>query len=95
MTGVSRRRISAKVGNGAWSRFTPRNQSSPDDVCWYAQSDIPGHVQDKPTWMAEYFRLLAALTKTGKFRWERCDERDVRVVSLGDTAVVTGELGQR
>ena len=58
----------------------------------YVQTDIFGHVQDKSTWMVEYFRPLAALTKAGKFRWERYDERDVRVVVLGDTAVVTGEL---
>ena len=61
----------------------------------YAQTDILGHVQDKSAWMAEYFRPLAALTKAGKFRWERYDERDVRVVMLGDTAVVTGELAMK
>jgi len=58
----------------------------------YAQTDIFGHVQDKSAWMSEYFRPLAALIKVGKFRWERYDERDVRVAMLGDTAVVTGEL---
>ena len=58
----------------------------------YAQTDILGHVQDKSAWMAEYFRPLAALIKAGKFRWERYDERDVRIVMLGETAVVTGEL---
>jgi len=61
----------------------------------YAQTDILGHVQDKPAWMAEYFRPLAALIKVGKFRWERYDEHDVRVTMLGDTAVVTGELAMK
>jgi uncharacterized protein DUF4440 len=61
----------------------------------YAQTDILGHVQDKPAWMAEYFRPLAALIKVGKFRWERYDEHDMRVTMLGDTAVVTGELAMK
>jgi hypothetical protein len=61
----------------------------------YAQTDILGHVQNKAAWMAEYFRPLAALIKGGKFRWERYEERDVRVTMWGDTAVVTGELAMR
>jgi hypothetical protein len=61
----------------------------------YAQTDILGHVQDKPAWMAEYFRPLAALIKVGKFRWERYDEHDVHVTMLRDTAVVTGELAMK
>lgn len=61
----------------------------------YAQTDILGHVQDKPAWMSDYFRPLAALIKVGKFRWERYDELDVRVTMLGDTAVVTGESAMK
>jgi hypothetical protein len=61
----------------------------------YAQTDILGHVQDKAAWMSEYFRPLTALMKSGKFRWERYEERDVRVTMLGDTAIVTGELAMQ
>jgi len=61
----------------------------------YAQTDIFGHVQDKAAWMSEYFRPLAALIKDGKFRWERYEERDLRLTVLGDTGVVTGELAMR
>lgn len=61
----------------------------------YAQTDILGRVQNKAAWMAEYFRPPAALIKSGKFRWERYEERDVRVTMLGDTAVVAGELDMK
>src|ERR1700694_6057882 len=58
----------------------------------YAQTDIFGHVQEKAAWMSEYFRPLASLLKSGKFRWEQYEETDVRITMLGDTAVVTGAL---
>jgi Domain of unknown function (DUF4440) len=58
----------------------------------YAQTDIFGHVQDKAAWMSEYFRPLASLLKSGKFRWEQYEETDVRITMLGETAVVTGAL---
>ena len=61
----------------------------------YSQTDIFGHVQNKAAWMAEYFRPLASLLKTGKFRWERYEESDVRVTMVGQTAVVTGALSMR
>jgi len=61
----------------------------------YAQTDIFGRVQDKTSWMNEYFRPLAALIKSGKFRWERYEERDVRVTMVGGTAVVTGALAMK
>lgn len=61
----------------------------------YSQTDIFGHVQNKAAWMAEYFRPLAFLQKTGKFRWERYEESDVQVTILGPTAVVTGALSMK
>ena len=45
----------------------------------YSQTVIFGRVQDKSAWMSEYFHPLAKLMKNGLFRWERHDERDVRI----------------
>lgn len=61
----------------------------------YLQTDIFGRVQNKATWMSEYFRPLASLQKAGKFRWERYEESDVQVTMLGQTAVVTGALSMK
>jgi steroid delta-isomerase-like uncharacterized protein len=61
----------------------------------YAQTDIWGRRQDRAAWLAEYFRPLAALIGTGRFRWEVYDQRDVDVRLLGDAAVVTGTLELR
>jgi hypothetical protein len=61
----------------------------------YLQTDIFGHVQDKSAWMSEYFRPLATLMKKGAFRWERYEERDVRITQFDNVAVVTGELVMR
>jgi ketosteroid isomerase-like protein len=58
----------------------------------YIQTDISGYVQDKSTWLSEYFRPLAQLIKAGKFRWEVYEEKDVQVRIFGDTAVVTGSM---
>jgi ketosteroid isomerase-like protein len=58
----------------------------------YLQTDISGYVQDKTTWLNEYFKPLAELIKAGKFRWEVFDEKDVRLRVYGDTAIVIGSL---
>ena len=42
----------------------------------YLQTDISGYVQDKTTWLNEYFKPLAELIKAGKFRWEVYDRKD-------------------
>ena len=58
----------------------------------YVQTDISGYVQDKSAWLNEYFRPLAALIKTGKFRWDNYEEKDVQTRTLGDTAIVIGSM---
>lgn len=58
----------------------------------YLQTDISGYVQDKTTWLNEYFNPLAVLIKAGKFRWEIYDEKEVQLHLYGDTAVVIGSL---
>jgi len=58
----------------------------------YLQTDISGFVQDKGTWLKEYFSPLAELIKAGKFRWEVFDEKDVQIRIHGDTAVIIGTL---
>jgi len=58
----------------------------------YLQTDIFGFVQDKSTWLNQYFIPLAELIKAGKFRWEVYDEKDVQVRIYGDTGVIIGTL---
>lgn len=58
----------------------------------YLQTDISGYVQDKKTWLREYFEPLAELIKAGKFRWERFEEKDVQVRVNGDTAIAMGTM---
>ena len=58
----------------------------------YLQTDVNGHVQDKSAWLIEYFKPLATLIESGKFRWEVYDEKDVQVRTFGNTAVVIGSL---
>ncbi len=58
----------------------------------YLQTDISGHVQDKSTWLTEYFDPIARLIKAGKFHWELYERRDLRIRTYGDSAVVIGAL---
>jgi mannose-6-phosphate isomerase-like protein (cupin superfamily) len=58
----------------------------------YLQTDILGYVQNKTTWLNEYFNPLAELIKAGTFRWEVFNEKDVQFHSYGDTAVIIGTL---
>ena len=58
----------------------------------YVQTDISGHVQDKPTWFKEYFNPIAELIKAGKFRWEVYDQKELQFRIYGDSAVVVGVL---
>ena len=58
----------------------------------YRQTDISGYVQDKATWLNEYFKPLAELIKAGKIRWELYEQKDVQVHIFGDCAVVIGKV---
>lgn len=58
----------------------------------YLQTDISGYVQDKTTWLNEYFKPLAELIKSGKFRWEVFEQKDVQIRMYGNCAVVIGTL---
>jgi homoserine O-acetyltransferase len=58
----------------------------------YIQTDISGYVQNKSTWVNEYFKPLAELIKTGKFRWDVFEEKDIQIRIHGDSAVVIGRL---
>jgi len=58
----------------------------------YLQTDISGVVQDKETWLKNYFIPLADLIKAGKFRWETYDLKDVEIRIHGDTGIVVGAL---
>jgi hypothetical protein len=43
-------------------------------------------------WLREYFNPLAELIKTGKFRWEVLERKDVEFRIYGESAVVIGAL---
>ena len=58
----------------------------------YLQTDISGYVQDKSTWLKQYFDPVAELIKAGKFRWELYERKDVQIRTYGDSAVVIGAL---
>ena len=58
----------------------------------YVQTDISGHVQDKSTWLKQYFDPISELIKAGKFRWEVYERKDVQIRVYGDSAVVIGAL---
>lgn len=58
----------------------------------YIQTDIFGRVQNKAEWLTDYFKPLAALIKTGQFRWEVWEEKDLQVRHFGDVAVVVGSM---
>jgi hypothetical protein len=58
----------------------------------YLQTDISGFVQDKNTWLKQYFIPLAELIKAHQFRWDIYDEKDVQIRIHGDSAVVIGTL---
>jgi ketosteroid isomerase-like protein len=58
----------------------------------YLQTDISGLVQNKDTWLKNYFIPVAELIKAGKFRWETYDLKDVEIRIHGDTGIVVGAL---
>jgi hypothetical protein len=58
----------------------------------YRQTDISGYVQDKTTWLNEYFKPLAELIKAAKFRWEIYARKDMQFQMYRDCAVVMGAL---
>jgi ketosteroid isomerase-like protein len=58
----------------------------------YLQTDISGLVQNKDTWLKNYFIPVAELIKAGKFRWETYDLKDVEIRIHGDTRIVVGAL---
>lgn len=44
----------------------------------YLQTDAAGHVQDKATWLKEYFEPIAAKIKSGEWHWEVFRKTDLR-----------------
>ena len=58
----------------------------------YLQTDISGLVQNKDTWLKNYFIPVADLIKAGKFRWETYDLKDLEIRIHGDTGIVVGAL---
>lgn len=57
----------------------------------YLQTDVNGNVQDKQTWLNEYYRPMAPLLRSGKTRWITFDRGEIVVRDLGDTVIVAGK----
>jgi hypothetical protein len=47
-------------------------------------------LQDKRTWLKEYFDPLAALMKSGQFHWETFEQRDIHT---DDRRLRSGDRG--
>ncbi len=58
----------------------------------YLQTDIWGNVQDKQSWLNEYYRPMAPKLKSGESRWATFDRSDVVVRDFGDTIAVAGNF---
>jgi ketosteroid isomerase-like protein len=58
----------------------------------YLQTDISGLVQNKDTWLKNYFIPVAELIKAGKFRWETYDLKNLEIRIHADTGIVVGAL---
>ena len=58
----------------------------------YIQTDIAGHVQNKTTWLNEYFIPLARLIKAGQFKWDVYRRCDLQFRINGPVAVVIGRF---
>jgi ketosteroid isomerase-like protein len=56
----------------------------------YLQTDVAGKIEDKQTWLNEYYRPLAPLLKSGTTRLATFDRSDIVVRDLGDTFIVAG-----
>jgi hypothetical protein len=61
----------------------------------YLQTDIHGVLEDEETWLKKYFIPLAQLIKSGKFRWEAVDDKDVVVRIHGERHRGRRTRGQR
>jgi len=57
----------------------------------YLQTDVGRNVEDKESWLNEYYRPLAPLLKSGKTQLTTFDRSDIVVRDLGDTFIVAGK----
>ena len=58
----------------------------------YLQTDVNGSIQDKQAWLAEYYRPMVPLLRSGEMRLATYDRGDFVVRDFGDTVVVAGKL---
>jgi ketosteroid isomerase-like protein len=56
----------------------------------YLQTDVYGNVQDKTSWLAEYYRPLAERIKGGGLKLDNPKPSDFRMRLYGNVAVITG-----
>ena len=82
------------AANSFYSAFLAGNEEIVESLTAddYVQTDIFGHVQDKSTWMREYYQPLAARFRSGEERWDGFAREDIRVQLYGSTAVLLGKM---
>lgn len=61
----------------------------------YLQTDIHGLVQDKKTWLADYYRPLAADMKAGRVRWDLFQRSELKTRLMNNVVVIIGNLRYR
>jgi hypothetical protein len=61
----------------------------------YLQTDINGLVQDKKTWLANYYRPMAAELKAGHLRWDLFQRSELKTRLMNNVVVIIGNLRYR
>jgi hypothetical protein len=61
----------------------------------YLQTDIHGIVQDKKTWLANYYRPLASEMKSGGVRWDLFQRSELKTRIMNNVVVIIGNLRYR
>ena len=56
----------------------------------YLQTDVNGNIQDKSAWLAEYYLPIVERMKTGKWKWDVFERKDIQVRRYGNVAVLIG-----
>ena len=58
----------------------------------YLQTDIRGLVQDKKSWLADYYRPLSSDMKAGRIRWDLFQRSELKTRLMNNVVVIIGNL---
>ncbi len=56
----------------------------------YLQTDVNGKVQNKSAWLDEYYLPIIAQMKTGQFKWDAFERKNIQLRRYGKVAVLIG-----